>query len=101
MSREVCHVKAKEVASEFKHEVVGMLQSPGVTIAQVAPELGIVANMLGRWRRELRGSGAQAFQGNGKSRDEGLATLRRELARVKRERDLLKDASAFFTRESK
>lgn len=93
--------KRRKYASEFKHEAVGMLQSPGVTIAQVASELGIGANMLGRWRRELRGSGPQAFQGNGKPRDEELATLRRELARVKRERDFLKEAAAFFARESK
>jgi putative transposase len=82
--------KRRKYASEFKHEAVWMLQSPGVTVAQVASELGIGANMLGRWRRELWGSRPQAFQGNGKPRDEELAALRRELARVKRERDFFK-----------
>jgi transposase len=33
-------------------------------------------------------------------RDQEMATLRRELVRVKKERDFLRDAAAFFARES-
>ena len=39
--------------------------------------------------------------GQGKSRDEELTTLKRELAKVKQERDFLKDAAVFFAKESK
>jgi transposase len=35
------------------------------------------------------------------ARDEELARLKRELGRVKRERDFLKDAAAYFAKESK
>ena len=55
-----------------------MLESPGVTVNQIAAELGIGATVLGRWRRELRQESAQAFRGNGRPRDENLALLRRE-----------------------
>jgi len=38
--------------------------------------------------------------GNGRSRDEELSQLRRELARVTKERDFLREAAAFFARAS-
>jgi helix-turn-helix protein len=43
--------------------------------------------VLGRWRRELRRKPEQAFGGNGRSRDEELSQVRRELARVTKERE--------------
>jgi transposase len=70
-------------------------------VRQVATELGIGANVLGRWRRELRRKPEQAFGGNGRSRDEELSQVRRELARVTKERDFLREAAAFFARASK
>ena len=73
-----------------------MLDAPGVTVNQIAVELGIGATVLGRWRRELHQELAQAFRGNGRPRDENLALLRRELARVTKERDFLREAAAFF-----
>ena len=72
----------------------------GVTVSQIAAELGIGANILGRWRRELRQTSKQAFVGNGRSRDEEVSQLRRELARVTKERDFLREAAAFFARAS-
>ena len=78
-----------------------MLESPGVTVNQIAAELGIGATVLGRWRRELRQESAQAFRGNGRPRDENLALLRRELTRVTKERDFLREAAAFFARASR
>ena len=55
-----------------------MLESPGVSVSQIAAELGIGATVLGRWRREWRQESAQAFVGQGRPRDEHLALLRRE-----------------------
>ena len=49
----------------------------------------------------LFANGAAAYPGQGKPRDEELASLKRELARVRKERDFLKEAAAFFARESK
>lgn len=91
----------RKFSVEYKREAVAMLQSPGVSISQVAAELGIGANVLGRWRRELRDQKDQAFQGNGRPRDEEMVALRRELARVTKERDFLRAAAAFFAKASK
>jgi transposase len=91
----------RRFSAEYKREAVAMLESPGVTVNQIAAELGIGATVLGRWRRELRQESAQAFRGNGRPRDEDLALLRRELARVTKERDCLREAAAFFARASR
>jgi len=91
----------RKFSAEYKREAVAMLESPGVTVHQIAAELGIGATVLGRWRREVRQESAQAFRGNGRPRDENLALLRRELARVTKERDFLREAAAFFARASR
>lgn len=91
----------RKFSAEYKREAVAMLDAPGVTVSQIAAELGIGANVLGRWRRELRHQPHQAFVGNGRSRDEELSQLRRELARVTKERNFLREAAAFFARASR
>lgn len=91
----------RKFSAEYKREVVAMLNVPGVTVSQIAAELGIGANVLGRWRRELRQAPDGAFAGNGRPRDEELAQLRRELARVTKERDFLREAAAFFAKTSR
>jgi transposase len=78
-----------------------MLDAPGVSVSQIAAELGIAVNVLGRWRRELRQKPDQVFSGHGRPRDEELAHLRREVARVTKERDFLREAAAFFARASR
>jgi transposase len=91
----------RKFSADYKREAVAMLESPGVTVHQIAAELGIGATVLGRWRRELRQESAQAFVGPGRPRDENLALLRRELARVTKERDFLREAAACFARASR
>ena len=57
--------------------------------------------MLSRWRHELSEDGANAFQSHGKAHDEYMARLNRELVRMKKERDFLQEAAAFFAKASK
>jgi len=93
--------KRRKFSAEFKREAVALTAAPDVSVAQVARELGIGANLLGRWRRELHADGKKAFQGSGVARDEEVARLKRELARVRRERDFLKDAAGYFAKASR
>ena len=92
--------KRKKYSPEFKRGAVEQVNQPGVSCAQVARELGIEANVLSRWKREAAAGKESAFTGTGKPRDEELAQLKRELARVKKERDFLCEAATFFARES-
>jgi len=72
MGQKGCHGTERKFSAEYKREAVAMLESPGVTVNQIAAELGIGATVLVRWRRELREESAQAFRGNGRPRDEDL-----------------------------
>jgi len=67
----------------------------------VAQDLGLDANRLRRWRKEANQEGSKAFRGHGYAHDEEVAQLKRELGRVKRERDFLCDAAAYFAKELK
>ena len=79
-----------------------MADTPGVTLKQVAEEPGINAHLLGKWRKQMRDDGeSKVFPGQGNARDEEMAALKRELARVKKERDFLREAAVFFAKESK
>jgi transposase len=92
--------KRRKYSEEFKREAVGLTHQPGASVSQVARDIGVGANLLFRWRRDLEGEG-KPFPGSGVARDQELLALKRELAKVKRERDFLRDAAAFFARESK
>ena len=91
----------RKYSAEFKHEAVEVARSSEQSISQVARDLGINANLLTRWCREAKADGVKAFPGQGKPRDEELVELRRELAQVRKERDFLKEAAAFFAKASK
>ena len=91
----------KRYTKQFKEEALRLVSQEGISLAQVAQDLGLDASMLRRWRKEANRAGSKAFRGQGVARDEELARLKRELGRVKRERDFLKDAAAYFAKESK
>lgn len=77
------------------------MQTSGKPSAVVARELGIPRNRLYKWAQDAERQGAQAFRGSGrpKASSDELAALKRELARVKEENEILKKAAAYFARE--
>ena len=91
----------KRYSSEFKREAIRRASEEGVTDAAVCAELGISTRQFRRWRDELQLLGNDAFPGQGRTRDQELTDLKRELATVKKERDFLKEAAAYFARGSK
>ena len=93
--------RRKRYSTEFKREALKRANEPGVTDVLVAEELGISARQLRRWRDSVERDGDTAFPGQGKSRDEEMTRLKRKLAKVEQERDFLKEAAAYFARESK
>ena len=89
--------KRRKFSAEFKRGAVEQANQPGVSCAQVARDLGIRDNLLTRWKREAQGQGMVAFGGAGTPRDQELVQLKRELARVKKERDFLREAAVGST----
>ena len=59
-------------------------------------------NVLRKWMKELSVDPVQAFPGHGQMKGDQLEIerLRREVAKLKAERDILKKAAAFFAKES-
>lgn len=93
----------KKYNREFKVEAVKLLEESGKSSSQVEEELGISRGCLSRWQREMRSekNGMRVFPGNGNARDEELARLRKELAIVKEEREILRKAVAIFSKPTK
>lgn len=92
--------KRKRYSPEYKRELVDLVRRSQSSCRQVALEVGINPNMLTRWVREAGTGGSKAFPGGGTPRDEEMARLRRELSKVTRERDFLRDAAAYFAKQS-
>ena len=91
----------KKCTKEFKLEAVQMANAPGLTLKQIGEELGVSPHLLGKWRKDLQARGeADAFPGRGNPRDEEMVALKRELTRVRKERDFLREAVRFFAKES-
>lgn len=88
----------KRYTKPFKEEALPLVSQEGVSLSQVAKDLGLDASMLRRWRKKASKEGFKAFRGHGYAHDEEVAKLKSELGRVKRERGFLKDAAAYFAK---
>ena len=87
---------------EFKLEAVKLVRDRGVAIAQAARDLDVHVNVLRKWVKDEAGDPSHAFPGHGQMKPEQLeiARLRREVTKLKAERDILKKAAAYFARDS-
>jgi len=87
---------------EFKLEAVRLVKERGVTVAQASRDLDVGENVLRRWVKEFASDPQQAFPGQGQMKPEQqeIERLRREVAKLKAERDILKKAAACFAKES-
>lgn len=104
--------KRQHYSKEFKLAAVRLLQSgtkPGTLIAM---ELGIQRNLLYKWAETLKrhaGNTETVFQGPGRNKlgkhhdplKAENTRLKRELARITEERDILKKAEAYFAKVRK
>jgi transposase len=95
--------KRKSYSREFKLEAVGLITEKGYSIAEASRNLGIEYSVLRRWKSQLADDPQNAFPGKGKFKapDEELRRIKRELERVKEERDILKKALAYFAEDQK
>ena len=92
----------RQFSREFKLEAVRLVKERGVSVAQGARDLDVHENVLRKWIRELASDPQQAFPGKGVMKPEQaeIERLRREVAKLKMERDILKKAAAYFAKES-
>ncbi|WP_157699474.1 IS3 family transposase [Pseudorhodoplanes sinuspersici] len=85
-------MQRRKFGREFKLEAIKLVRERGVSVAQAARDLDVHENVLRKWVRELGADPAQAFPGHGQMKPEQqeIARLRREVAKLKAERDIPK-----------
>jgi transposase-like protein len=91
--------RRRSFSSEFKRDAVAMVLEEGRTIASVARALNVGETSLGKWVMQARVDRGER-EGLTSSEREELSELRKENARLRMERDLLKRATAFWVKES-
>ncbi len=89
----------RSFSDEFKRDAVAMVLDDGYKIVDVADRLGVGEGTLGNWVRQSRIDRGERAGMTTTERAE-LVELRRENARLRMERDLLKRATAFWVKES-
>ena len=91
----------RQFTPEFKREAVKLAEQPGRSLSEVARELGIQRSVLKLW---IQNFAAGKYETDAKlplksAQQQENEQLRRELAKVKMERDILKKALGFFAKE--
>lgn len=83
---------SRQFSREFKREAVRLVKERAVSAARAARDLALRQTVLRSWIRELAADPQQAFPGKGvlKPEQAEMARLRKEVAKLKMERDILK-----------
>ena len=96
-------MERRKFTREFKLEAVRLIKERGVGYIQASQDLGVHQSQLRSWVKEFAGDPQQhAFPGQGQMKPEQaeIARLKREVTKLKAERDILKKAAAYFAKES-
>ena len=95
-------MQRRKFSREFKVEAVKLVRERGVSAAQAGRDLDVHENVLRKWVKEFGSDPVHAFPGQGQMKPEQLEIerLRREVNKLKAERDILKKAAAFFAKEA-
>ena len=82
---------------EFKRDAVAQIVERGYPVSEVSQRLGVSQHSLYEWKKKF----AKSAGGSADSRDAEIRQLKRELARLTEERDILKKATAYFVKDAK
>ena len=89
----------KTYSAEFKERAVKLAVESEQSIAQTARELGVNENTLHTWIGKYHRTERQEKEGHDEHLYEELKRLRKENARLKEEREILKKAAAYFAQQ--
>lgn len=91
----------RSFSREFKVEAVRLVRERGVSVAQASRDLDVHENLLRKWVKQFDDDPGQAFPGHGvmKAEQAEIERLKREVQKLKAERDILKKAAAYFAKD--
>ena len=93
--------RRKRYDTQFKLDALRLVETSDRAVSDIAKDLGIARELLYKWKRDLEADPKHAFPGKGKRKPEEdhVRKLEHELKRVTEERDILKKALAFFSKD--
>jgi len=92
--------KKRKYTPEYRAEAVRLVGIGDRSVSEVARDLGISMQTLWQWVEQAKVEDARPEELTTTEREE-LKQLRREVARLREEREILKKATAFFAKENK
>jgi len=96
--------KTKAYSESFRREAVRLADLPDRTAVDVAKELGIHVGQIYNWRTQFSKLSKGQFKvvdgvDYSKQESEELRRLKKENAQLRKERDFLKKATAYFAKD--
>ena len=82
---------------DFKRDAVAQITERGYPVAEVSQRLGVSSHSLYAWKKKF----SKASGSGDDDQDAEIRRLKRELARMTEERDILKKATAYFAKDAK
>jgi transposase len=100
MSKSKVKLVKRNFTADFKEQAVKLITEQNYTLSDAAERLGISKSALSKWKQALsnEGNARSAFPGKGylKPEEAAFKELQKEVERLRRERDILKKAMAYF-----
>lgn len=91
----------RSFSDEFKAGAVRLVLAEGKSVTRVAKDLDLTPSSLGKWVEQARADRGKSTRGTLTTEEkEELARLRKENRELRIEREILKNAAAFFAKES-
>ncbi len=93
--------RRKRYDTQFKLDALRLVETSDRAVSAIAKDLGISRELLYKWKRDLEADPKNAFPGKGnrKPEEDQMRKLEHELKRVTEERDILKKALVFFSKD--
>jgi len=91
--------KNKTYSQQFKEETVALVTEQGYSVIEAVSAVGVRLSQIYNWKKRI-GDETSGIRLTGEEREE-LLRLRKEVKKLKSEKEILKKASAYFTKEMK
>jgi len=92
--------KYRKYSKEFKLQASRLVAEQGYSYQQAAQKLGTTGWSIRNWVQKFRQTGELPANDHTQPKADELCQLRKELAQLRMENDILKKAAAYFAKES-